>query len=179
MRSHSDCETKEASHFMKCNVFDQKHEGIIEVNFSNVPTKVKFDMAVGEIPEIAVTDSKINNSQVTNSTQSNCSAVLAQSKSSLTNITRFKVSKLGKYDGIPPKGRTQNLYITSSGIRGELTPLTMAKRIISSCLEIGSVRFVANGTDDQSVYGLLNGKVQIFRCTGIDNPNRWGEYACS
>lgn len=109
---------------------------------------------------------------------SKCSTVLAQSKSSLTNVTRFKISKLGKYDGIPPRGRTQHLTIIFSDIQ-ELTSLAMARRIITNCPKIGSVRFVGNGSDDQSVYGLLNGKVQIFKCTGMENPNKWGEYACS
>ena len=109
---------------------------------------------------------------------SKCSSVLAQSKSSLTKITRFETANLDKYDGIPPRGRTQSLTIISSGIQ-ELAPLAMAKSIIASCPKIGSVRFVVNGTDDQSVYGLLNGKVQLFKCMGMDNPNKWGEYACS
>jgi hypothetical protein len=109
---------------------------------------------------------------------SKCSTVIAQSKSALSNLTRFDISKLSKYDGIPPKGRTQHLVIISSSIQ-ESIQLKMAKTIITSCPKIGSVRFVVNGTDDQSVYGLFNDKVQIFKCTGMENPNKWGEYACS
>jgi hypothetical protein len=109
---------------------------------------------------------------------SKCSTVIAQSKSAISNLTRFDISKLSKYDGIPPKGKTQHLTIISSVVQ-ESIQLKMAKTIITSCPKIGSVRFVANGTDDQNVYGLLNDKVQIFKCTGMENPDKWGEYACS
>ena len=93
-------------------------------------------------------------------------------------FTKLRNLKSSKHDGISPRGRTQSLTIISSGIR-DSTPLAIAKTIVSNCPRIGSVRFVANGTDDQSVYGLLNGKVQLFKCTGINKPNKWGEYACS
>jgi hypothetical protein len=107
-----------------------------------------------------------------------CSPVLAQIKSNLTNVTRFETSNLDKYDGTPPRGRTQSLTIISAGIQ-ESRSLAMAKKIIASCPKIGSVRFVINGSDEQNVYGLLNGKVQIFKCTGMENPNKWGEYSCT
>jgi hypothetical protein len=114
----------------------------------------------------------------TTATPSQCSTVLEQSKSVLTNITRFEISKLSKYDGISPQGKTQHLTIISSGIQGS-TSLAMSTKIIASCPKIGSVRFVVNGTDDQSVYGLLNGKVQIFKCRNIEKPYKWGQYPCS
>ncbi len=109
---------------------------------------------------------------------SKCSTVLARSKSSLAKVTRFKISNFDKYDGIPPKGRTQHLSIIFRGIH-QSTELAMATKIIAGCPQIGSVRFVIDGTDDQSVYGLLNGKVRMFKCKDMDSTNKWGEYACS
>jgi hypothetical protein len=110
--------------------------------------------------------------------RSQCSTVLKDIKSSIANVTRFEISKLSEYDGIPPKGRTQHLTIISSGIQGSAS-LAMSTKIVASCPKIGSTRFVINGTDEQSVYGLLNGKVQIFKCRSTENPSKWGQYVCS
>ena len=111
------------------------------------------------------------------SKSSKCSAILVQSQSSLTNVTRFDISEISQDDGIPPKGRTQYLTIISSGVR-DLTSLAMTKKIVNNCQKIGFVRFVVNGTDDQSVYGLLGGKVQLFKCIEMDRTPKWGEYTC-
>jgi hypothetical protein len=62
---------------------------------------------------------------------SKCSTVIAQSKSAISNLTRFDISKLSKYDGIPPKGKTQHLTIISSVVQ-ESIQLKMAKTIITS-----------------------------------------------
>jgi hypothetical protein len=109
---------------------------------------------------------------------SKCSTTLSKSKSSMPNITRFDVSNLDKSDGIPPRGRTQHLNIISFRLK-DSKELSMAKKVIADCPKIGMVRFVSNGSDEQSVYGLLNGKVQLFKCVGMESTNKWGEYACS
>jgi hypothetical protein len=108
-----------------------------------------------------------------------CSQVLAQSKAALTDVQAFKTIKYNQYDGIPPKGRTQHLAIVMGERSSELA---MTKRIIASCPKIGSVSFIMNGTDDQNRYGLLNGKVQAFKCQtagDTDTTIKWGQYGCS
>lgn len=109
-------------------------------------------------------------------TPSKCSNVLAQSKSALSKVDTFRISAINKYEGRPPSGRSQHLHI----IRGQglSTEAAMAKKIIANCPKIGSISFITNGTDEESRYGWLNGKVQPFKCKDITETVKWGEYGC-
>jgi hypothetical protein len=82
-----------------------------------------------------------------------------------------------EYNGRPPQDRTQHLIFTM-GERGK-SELQMATQIIRNCPQIGSVSFIINQTDDETRYGLLNGKVQPFKCKDIDETIQWGEYGCT
>jgi hypothetical protein len=106
-----------------------------------------------------------------------CSRVLSQSKAELTNVQAFRTIKYDQYDGIPPRGRTMHLAI-GIGERPS-NELLISKRIITSCPQIGSISFIMNGTDDQNRYGLLNGKVQAFKCQAPGATSKWGTYSCS
>jgi hypothetical protein len=107
---------------------------------------------------------------------SKCSIVLAQSKLALNKVDTFQISKINQYEGRPPSGRSQHLHI----IRGQRlnTEAAMAKKIIANCPKVGSISFITNGTDEEDRYGLLNGKVQPFKCKNTDEPVKWGEYGC-
>jgi hypothetical protein len=110
---------------------------------------------------------------------SKCSTVLAQSKSAINKVHSFRTYQIQeKDDGIPPRGRSQHLNIVR-GLRQEGKEALMAKKIIANCPKIGSVSFITNGTDEEDKYGLLNGKVQTFKCKDIAEPISWGEYGCS
>jgi hypothetical protein len=60
--AHNNCTAKGASYFMKCNTVDGKHEGIVSVNSSNLPTSVKFTTSSGKIQQIVTTRSQDLNS---------------------------------------------------------------------------------------------------------------------
>jgi hypothetical protein len=110
---------------------------------------------------------------------SKCSMVLSQSKSAINKVHSFRTYQIQeKNDGIPPQGRSQHLNIVR-GLRQEVKEAVMAKKIIANCPKIGSVSFITNGTDEEDRYGLLNGKVQTFKCKDISEPISWGEYGCS
>jgi hypothetical protein len=110
---------------------------------------------------------------------SKCSTVLAQSKSAINKVHSFTIYKIQEQnDGVPPQGRSQHLNIVR-GLRQEVKEAAMAKKIIANCSRIGSVSFITNGTDEEDRYGLLNGKVQTFKCKDITEPISWGEYGCA
>jgi hypothetical protein len=110
---------------------------------------------------------------------SKCSTVLAQTKSSLNKFYSLRTFGIEeKNDGIPPNGRSQHL-IFIRGLRAPVKEANMTKRIIASCPKVGSVSFITNGTDEEDRYGLLNGKVQTFKCKDISEPISWGEYGCA
>jgi hypothetical protein len=58
VRAHNNCTAKGASYFIKCNTIDGKHEGVIAINSSNLPTSVKFTTPSGKIKQIMATASK-------------------------------------------------------------------------------------------------------------------------
>ncbi len=58
VRAHNNCTAKGVSYFVKCNTVDGKHEGIIAVDSSNLPTSVKFTTPSGKIRQIMATQSK-------------------------------------------------------------------------------------------------------------------------
>jgi hypothetical protein len=60
VRAHNNCTAKGASYFIKCNTIDGKHEGVIEINSSNMPTSVKFTTPSGKTKQIMATQSKDN-----------------------------------------------------------------------------------------------------------------------
>jgi hypothetical protein len=105
---------------------------------------------------------------------SQCSNVLEQSKSKLTNVTKFQIT----YKGIVPEGKIQDLMIMSSGVK-KSTSLAMSTTIITSCPKIGIVRFVNNVTYDVRLYALSNGNVQLFECKQIEGQYKWRQYICS
>jgi hypothetical protein len=108
-----------------------------------------------------------------------CSTVLAQSKAALNKVSSFKIYAIQQqYDGVPPQGRSQHLNIVR-GLRQEGKEAAMAKKIINNCPKIGSVSVITNGTDEEDRYGLLNGKVQTFKCKDTSETISWGEYGCS
>jgi hypothetical protein len=110
---------------------------------------------------------------------SRCSTVLTQTKSSLNKFYSLRTFNIEeKSDGIPPQGRSQQLVFIR-GLRAPVKEATMAKKIIANCAKVGSVSFITNGTDEEDRYGLLNGKVQTFKCKDIAEPISWGEYGCS
>jgi hypothetical protein len=58
VRAHNNCTAKGASYFIKCNTIDGKHEGVIAINSSNLPTSVKFTTPSGKIQQIMSIQSK-------------------------------------------------------------------------------------------------------------------------
>lgn len=111
-------------------------------------------------------------------TAKKCSAVMAQVKATLPQVKRFSVGRIEtKYDGTPPQGRSQYASIIFMGERSPNEAI-MAQKIIANCRQIATVSFILDGTDDERRYGLLNGKVQPFKCKDITEKVRWGEFGC-
>jgi hypothetical protein len=112
---------------------------------------------------------------------SQCNRTLQAAKSQLTNIQKFQTTKLNSSGQPRPKGRSQelNIIVNSDKImnNGKIQ-LTMTKKIVANCSQIGLVTFNQYQTDWVNMYGLLKGKVQAFSCKDLEDRIKWGEYVC-
>jgi hypothetical protein len=114
---------------------------------------------------------------------SQCNMTLQSVKSQLTNVKKFKTTKLISSGEPRPQGRSLQLNITldldsDNVMNNYKMQLAMAKKVIASCPQIVLVVFGQDQTDWAEMYGLVNGTVQAFDCKGTEEKVKWGEYIC-
>jgi hypothetical protein len=59
----------------------------------------------------------------------------------------------------------------------------ISDRLIQNCGNVSSVKFSSGYSGWHHVYGLIDGRVSIFKCADLDAGSRqqqlrWGEYRC-
>lgn len=126
--------------------------------------------------------------QTPESVSNACHQSLSQAKNNINNVRNAFLYgiKVENNPLSPVRGKPNELVLVVGG-PGEDTILssgelmqTISEQLIQNCGTISSVKIGSNNSGWHHVFGLINGRVQIFDCieAGPGNPLRWGQYYC-
>jgi hypothetical protein len=126
--------------------------------------------------------------QTPNSISNACHQSLFQARNNIINTQNAFLYglKVENNSLSPVRGKPNELVLVVGG-PGEDTLLssgelmqTLSEQLIQNCGTVSSVRIASNNSGWHHVFGLINGRVQIFDCidAGPGNTLRWGQYFC-
>ncbi|MCT7967064.1 SH3 domain-containing protein [Laspinema sp. D1] len=126
--------------------------------------------------------------QTKDSVSNTCHQSLSQAQNQVNNVRNaFLSGILVETNSLSPvRGKPNELVLVVGGpgedailSSGELMQ-TISERLIQNCGTISSVKIASNNSGWHHVFGLINGRVQIFDCidAGPGNQQQWGQYFC-
>ncbi|MCT7960873.1 SH3 domain-containing protein [Laspinema sp. D1] len=126
--------------------------------------------------------------QTTDSVSNTCHQSLSQAKNQVNNVRNaFLSGILVETNSLSPvRGKPNELVLLVGGpgddaiLSSSELMQNLSEPLIQNCGTISSVKISSNNSGWHHVFGLINGRVQIFDCidAGPGNQQRWGQYYC-
>jgi Bacterial SH3 domain len=129
--------------------------------------------------------------KTTESVSNLCHESLAQARTELNNVNNGFLNRvILQRNSLSPIRERPNQLILGLGGSGEDEVLSserlmkpISDRLIQNCGNVSSVQFGSGYSGWHHVYGLIDGRVSIFKCADFDPSSgrqlRWGEYNCN